>query len=172
MPPAMRWSPHQQPRTPSKRVGVAVRVLQGRGCAGPGENGHQGLGMSEAGEAMEQSEQRAAEWAALAEAAFSEVTAWRQQHPTATVREIETTIDERLATLRAQMLQDTALASAAADLRSVAEAERPGCPQCGQPLQPRGQQVRHLTTAHEQPVVLTRSDATCPACGAGLFPPG
>ena len=128
--------------------------------------------MSEMGEGMDQAQQRAATWAAVAEAAFAEVTAWRQQHPTATLREIETTIDERLARLRAQMLQDTALASAAADLAGVAAEERPGCPDCGQRLQPRGQQVRHLTTAHEQPVVLTRSYATCPACGAGLFPPG
>ncbi len=124
------------------------------------------------GESMDQAQQRAVEWAALAEAAFAEVTAWRQQHPTATLREIETTIDERLAKLRAQMLQDTALASAAADLTGVAAEERPVCPACGQRLQPRGQQVRQLTTAHEQPVVLTRSYATCPACGAGLFPPG
>ena len=80
-------------------------------------------------------------------------------------------IDERLAILRAQMLQDTALSSAAADWRTVGEAERPGCPDCGQRLRPRGQQVRHLTTAHEQPVVLTRTYAVCPACGAGLFPP-
>src|SRR3712207_4802813 len=119
--------------------------------------------MSELGEGMDQAQQRAADWAALAEAAFAEVTAWRQQHPTATLREIETTIDERLAKLRAQMLQDTALASAAADLGAVAAAARPVCPDCGQRLQPRGQQVRHLTTAHEQPVVLTRSYATCPA---------
>ena len=121
---------------------------------------------------MDQAQQRAADWAALAEAVFDEVTAWRQQHPKATLREIETTIDERLAKLRAQMLQDTALSSAAADLGAVAAAERPICPDCGQRLQPRGPQRRHLTTTHEQPVVLTRSYAVCPACGAGLFPPG
>ena len=121
---------------------------------------------------MDQTQQRTADWTVLAEAAFEEVTAWRQQHPTATLREIETSIDERLAKLRAQMLQDTALASAAADLGAVAVAERPVCPDCGQRLQPRGQQVRHLTTAHEQPVVLRRRYAVCPACGAGLSPPG
>ena len=121
---------------------------------------------------MDAAQQRAAEWATLAEAAFSEVTAWRQQHPTAPWREIELMIDERWAKLRAQMLQDTALARAAAALGAVAAAARPGCPACGQRLQPRGQQVRHLTTAHEQPVVLRRSYAVCPACGAGLFPPG
>ena len=87
---------------------------------------------------MERSEQRAADWTALAEAAFAEVTAWRRPHPTATLRDIETTIDERLAKLRARMLRDTALASAAADLAGVAAAERPACPDCGQRLQPRG----------------------------------
>lgn len=121
---------------------------------------------------MDRAQQRVAEWAAVAEAAFAEVTAWRQQHPRATLREVETPIDERLAKPRAQMLRDTALASAAADRAGVAAEERPPCPARGQQLQPRGQQGRPLTTAPGQPVILTRGYATCPARGAGLFPPG
>jgi hypothetical protein len=111
-------------------------------------------------------------WRALSEAAFAEMTEWRRQHPTATMREIETAIDAHLAKVRAQMLQDTALASPTADLAGVPEPERPVCPACGQRLRLRGQRTRRLTTSHDQSVALTRSYAECPACGAGLFPPG
>jgi hypothetical protein len=40
---------------------------------------------------------------------------WRLQHPKATMREIEAALDERWYRLRARMLQDVALACAAAD---------------------------------------------------------
>ena len=113
-----------------------------------------------------------ARWQVLAAAAFAELKAWRQGHPTATLRDIELAMDERLAVLRARMLQDIALASAAADLRAVPAAERPVCPHCGGQLRLRGQQQRQVTTSHEQPVVLTRSYAECPTCRVGLFPPG
>jgi hypothetical protein len=36
----------------------------------------------------------------------------------------------------------------------------------------RGPEERRLTTTHEQPLVLRRRDAVCPACGEALFPPG
>ncbi len=39
---------------------------------------------------------------------------WRTQHPTVTLTQIEQTLDARLAVLRAQMIQDLALESAAA----------------------------------------------------------
>jgi hypothetical protein len=44
--------------------------------------------------------------------------------PRATLREIETALDERLARVRARMLQDTALASAATDVSQLPEQER------------------------------------------------
>ncbi len=128
--------------------------------------------MSEGEAAMDQTQQRAAEWAALAAAAFDAVTTWRQQHPTATLREIETAIDEHLAQVRARMLQDAALLSAAADLREVPAAARPVCPDCGQRLEARGKETRRLTTRHEQVVTRRRTRAVCPACGTALFPPG
>lgn len=109
------------------------------------------------------------EWLAVAEEALAGMKGWRMQHPTATWQEIEAALDERLAKLRARMLQDSALASAAADLRGTTD--RPRCPDCDQPLQAVGQEARHLTTQHEQPITLTRTYARCPACGAGLFPP-
>lgn len=66
-------------------------------------------------------------WAELAEDAFTGMAEWRAQHPTATFREIEAAVDERLAAVRARMLQDAALASAATDLTGSA------CRACGQP---------------------------------------
>jgi predicted RNA-binding Zn-ribbon protein involved in translation (DUF1610 family) len=111
-------------------------------------------------------------WRDLAEEAFTGMKAWRRQHPTATFREIEAAVDERLARVRARMLQDAALASAAADLRALPAAERPVCPDCGHRLEARGQEPRQVTTTDDRQLTLTRTHAVCPACGAGLFPPG
>ncbi len=113
-----------------------------------------------------------AKWNALAEEVTSGMKEWRLQHPKATLREIEQALDERLAKMRARMLQDAALASAAADLKDAPEEERPVCPECGALLAGRGTAVRELTTQHNQTVALTRSYGVCPKCGAGFFPPG
>jgi YgiT-type zinc finger domain-containing protein len=94
----------------------------------------------------------------------------REQHAQATLREIETTLDERLARLRAQMLQDTALVSRARDWRG--EAEGVTCPECGIKLKARGKQQRTLQTNGGQAVVLEREYGECPGCGTGFFPPG
>lgn len=96
---------------------------------------------------------------------------WRVQHPKATFREIEAALDERLARLRARMLEDAALVSRAADW-SATDAERPVCPQCGAVLQARGRETRTLTTHYDQALQLERRYAVCPRCEAGLFPPG
>ena len=114
----------------------------------------------------------AVHWRVLAEEAFTGMAEWRLQHPKATLREIETAVDERLARVRARMLQDAALASAATDLRRVPPAERPRCPDCGQRPELRGQETRQLTTTYDQQLTLTRTYTVCPACDAGVFPPG
>jgi hypothetical protein len=96
---------------------------------------------------------------------------WRIQHPKATMREIEAELDTRLAGLRARMLQDIALRSAATDWRDAAPSERPTCPVCGTALVLRGKHPRHLKTDGGQGVTLTRSYGLCPTCKRGLFPP-
>jgi hypothetical protein len=111
-------------------------------------------------------------WAQEAAVILSGFTEWRQQHPRATLTEIEAALDERLARLRSRLLEDAALASAAADLGALPPEERPRCPQCGQAMRLRGPEARHLTTTYEQPLTLRRHDAVCPACDAALFPPG
>jgi hypothetical protein len=113
-----------------------------------------------------------AKWDELAEEVMSGMKEWRLQHPKATLCEIEQALDERLGKMRARMLQDAALASAAADIQAAAEGERPVCPECGVPLAGRGRGVRQLTTQHEQTLTLQRSYGVCPQCGAGVFPPG
>ena len=111
-------------------------------------------------------------WRQEADEVMSGVRDWRVQHPRATYREIEAAVDERLAKMRARMLQDAAMASAVAQIGEARLEERPSCPQCGHLLGARGEEERTLTTSHNQAITLKRSYAVCPACGAGLFPPG
>jgi hypothetical protein len=93
-----------------------------------------------------------------------ELQAWRAAHPRATLREIEQEVDRRLAAARARLVEAAALAG-------PPEAPPP-CPECGGPMRWDGERTRRLTTAHGQAVALARRYARCPACGAGLFPPG
>jgi ribosomal protein S27AE len=110
-------------------------------------------------------------WHSLSEEVMTGMKDWRVQHPKATFREIEAALDERLARLRARMLEDTALVSRATDW-SATDAERPDCPQCGAVLQARGQETRTLTSQYDQALHLERRYGVCPRCEAGLFPPG
>ena len=111
-------------------------------------------------------------WQQEGAAILSGFKEWRLQHPRATLSEIEVALDEHLARLRARLLEDAALASAAADLRALPAEDRPCCPQCGQPMQLRGPEARQLTTTYEQRLTLRRHYAVCAACDAALFPPG
>lgn len=111
-------------------------------------------------------------WQQLSHDTLHAMKQWRGQHPRATFQEIESSLDMELARLRTQILQDLALSSPHADLPAMAEGERPTCAACGTVLEARGQQTRTLVTEHDQSIALTRSYATCPQCGTGLFPPG
>jgi NADH pyrophosphatase NudC (nudix superfamily) len=113
-----------------------------------------------------------ARWRELAEEAMAGMREWRVQHPKATLVEIEAALDERLAKVRARMLQDAAQVSAAADIAKATEQESPHCPECGERLKDQGQDSRQLTTAGNQTITLRRSYGLCPRCGARLFPPG
>ena len=111
-------------------------------------------------------------WDELYEEASGEVLRWRRKHKKATLTEIEETVDNELARMRAQMIQDLALASKTAEWRSKAEEERPKCPQCSRRLAANGRQKRELTTDHEQGVKLKRSKGYCRHCKLSFFPPG
>jgi YgiT-type zinc finger domain-containing protein len=108
-----------------------------------------------------------AEWQALSEEVYSGMGDWRAAHPRATFAEIEAAVEERLAGLRARLLERAALASAATDLQ-----ERPACPACGGRVQARGRRKRRLTVPGDRVVELERTYAGCPTCGTGFFPPG
>lgn len=110
-------------------------------------------------------------WRQQSEGVISGMAEWRAQHPRATLREIEEALDERLERLRAQMLQDTALTSPAADWAGQPKGKRPLCPHCGTPLTARGKQSRTMQTYGGQQVALQRTYGVCPTCNGGLFPP-
>ena len=112
-----------------------------------------------------------ATWEALSAEILSGMREWREQHPKATLREIETALDQRWQRLRVRMLEDLALQSRATDWQATPASERPCCPECGSPLSLRGKQPRHLKTFGGHHLTLTRSYGHCPKCKAGLFPP-
>jgi hypothetical protein len=110
-------------------------------------------------------------WHRMTEEIMSGMREWRAQHPKATLREMEDELDARWVRVRARMLEDMALASAAADWSETPSGQHPTCPDCGVPLQLRGTDTRSLQTHGGQKLQLERRYGTCPACGAGLFPP-
>lgn len=111
-------------------------------------------------------------WEALMKEVSEELAGWRQRHGQATFTEIEDEVDEKLAVVRKQILEDLVMASASADIARKAKEERPSCPSCGAKLRSEGKHRRGLLTEHEQELVLIRSYASCPSCGVSLFPPG
>ena len=112
-----------------------------------------------------------ARWQVYSDDVMTEVVAWRGQHPQATFQEIESAIDDRLARLRAHMLEDAAVASDVADLRDTPEMHRPPCPVCGTRVKHQTRDRRTLLTQHGQTVTLERSYAVCPKCGETFLPP-
>ncbi len=111
-------------------------------------------------------------WTKLAQEVLSGMSDWRVQHPQARFSEIEEELDKRMARMRAGLLEDLAMASAAASVGGSQSQERLPCPTCGGALQERGKQERKLTTHGEQTVRLKRSYGYCPTCRVGFFPPG
>ena len=111
-------------------------------------------------------------WQEMFNEASEEVRQWRQEHPRASLTEIENRVDEGLARVRSRMVQEVALASEQTDLRGVAAEKRPRCPGCGRPTMANGRQKRRLISRHEQVLELERSKAFCRACRVSFFPPG
>ena len=111
-------------------------------------------------------------WHDLFEEASQDMESWRQHHKKATFSEIEDTVDSKLAILRAKMIEDLAMASEMADLRSMGREERPKCLRCGQPVLAKGRQKRELTTDHEQGIELKRREAYSRQCKLSFLPSG
>ena len=111
-------------------------------------------------------------WTELAQEVLLEMEKWREDHPTATLQEIEEEVEKRMARLRAGLVEGVAMASAAAEVGGKSADKRTSCPTCGGVLQDRGKHVRKLTTSGEQTVRLERSYGYCPTCEVGFSPLG
>jgi hypothetical protein len=110
-------------------------------------------------------------WKELAQDVLLEMRSWREDHPTAMLQEIEDEVDQRMARMRAGLVEGVAMSSTAVEVGSRA-AEHPACcPTCGGVLQARGKQVRQLRTTGEQTVRLERRYGYCPTCEVAFFPP-
>jgi len=94
---------------------------------------------------------------------------WRLQHPKATFVEIESEMEQRIARLRAKMLEELIAMSSSADWP---EGEVVHCPQCGTAMERSGKRKRKLQAGGGSEIEIEREYAECPACGAGFFPFG
>jgi YgiT-type zinc finger domain-containing protein len=110
------------------------------------------------------------EWQAKSEELNAGIAEWRQEHPQATLREIEAEIDRRLDEYRAKMLSDTANMGWSAEWKEGVEG--PECPVCGTKLAGKGKKKRRLQTRGGNTVEIEREYGVCPVCGLGIFPPG
>ncbi len=111
-------------------------------------------------------------WHHLTQEVMRGMRAWRLQHPSATLREIEVELDARLHHVRARMLEDVALQSAATAWQEAPARQQPLCRQCGGPLHERGTHPRTLQTHGGQDITLERSYGVCPVGQTGFVPPG
>ena len=106
-------------------------------------------------------------WAAVSQAVEQEVAGWRRAHPRATLTEIEQEAETATRQLTRWLVEE--LAGEDTAMRE----ERPSCARCRTPMERRGHKAREVLVAHQrQPVRLERPYFVCPACGAGLSPPG
>lgn len=110
------------------------------------------------------------QWQQLSQHLTEEMGAWRMEHPTATLRELEVALDTRLNRMRTRMLEDL-VGTSTAVAWATTTVEHPRCPQCHERLQSDGHKTRQLDTHGGERLTLTRSYGVCPACGAGFFPP-
>ena len=111
-------------------------------------------------------------WRELQDRLNETIKKWRQEHPEATLTEIEEAVDERVAEIRTQMVQDLAQAGRSARISEMSKEERPRCPRCGQAVVANGKGTRKLKTAYEQHIKLERQQAICQSCGLTFFPSG
>ena len=114
-------------------------------------------------------EKKTGEMEKLAAEIVSGMKEWREQNPKATFREIERETMKRMAALQAQLMAEVAQSSSAVGWE---EGEGPKCPECGEEMKGVGKHRRKLQASGGGEVELEREYAKCPACGAGIFPPG
>lgn len=114
-------------------------------------------------------EQEMSPWHAIGARVFREMDGWRQEHPRATFAQIETAVEDRLDSLRAELIQQEIAMRAQAE--AADESERPMCATCGRAMQSRGTKERSVTVQGNRPVRIQRRYVVCPVCDTGHFPP-
>lgn len=106
-------------------------------------------------------------WQQKSQDASKAIAQWRQEHPKATLAEIETAIDAQLDQVRAHIIEEVAQS----ETHQPTQQTPTFCPQCGEWMHQRGKHRRRLQTRGSQDVTLTRDYLSCPACGYSFFPP-
>jgi hypothetical protein len=89
---------------------------------------------------------------------------WRSIHPRATLAEMEVAVEQQIARLRAQLLEEQTAAGF--------WEEHPLCREGGATLVAQTRSTRTVILPRDEPLDRERSYLVCPQCGAGLFPPG
>lgn len=108
----------------------------------------------------------------LLEEATRDLSDWQRDHRKATFAQMEDAVEEHVADVRARLTEDLVRARAVAQRADWETEARPSCPECGKPMESRGGHERAITIRGNRQVRVERPYAVCPACGAGLFPPG
>jgi len=107
-------------------------------------------------------------WVELERRIEEELAAWRREHPRASLTEIELAVEAVTARVQATLIAALAGEEAAGEVD-----DQPACPACGVRLRRRGRRTRQVLVPHQgQALPLERDYLVCPACGAGLSPPG
>lgn len=99
------------------------------------------------------------------------LAAWRVAHPKATLTEIQQAMNRCLEPVRAEIVAEVALASAATDLAKSPRSTRPRCEECGGRLSSLGRRRRTLMDERGERFALERTYAVCTVCGREFFPP-
>lgn len=108
-------------------------------------------------------------WQEMSDETMQGMAEWREQHPKASLREIEKALDERITKLRAKVLEEAAQLS---EMQTWTESEHvPVCPDCRKALEFRVKGKRELQTQGGHRIQLEREYGICPKCGQGFFPP-
>jgi len=115
-------------------------------------------------------DQTDAKWHKLVIEITSGIKEWMDQHPKATMAEIERETMHRMSELQARMMEDILRAKAAE--QKAEERESVLCPECGAEMVNRGDRKRSLQAQGGQEVVFQRGYKVCPKCGTTFFPPG
>src|SRR5713101_4692392 len=114
-------------------------------------------------------EQGMSPWHEIGAQVFEEMNDWRREHPRATLAQIEAAVENRLDSLRAELIEQEIAVRAQAE--AAGGSEQPTCATCGRPMEARGTRERSVTVQGNRPVRLRRRYMVCPVCDTGHFPP-